>query len=145
MNKILAAVAALFMSFALVACGGGGEPQATKTVTASPSPIGPSPLPSPLPDAPTMDEQFADLIRSNVPTFASSPTYDIVDLSKQICQSFDNGGTFEDVALVMLETETSTGQHMPAEEVGFTIGASIAYSCDNHLDKITSTSPAALT
>lgn len=124
MNSLFkAAVVACFFAMTLSSCGAetnSNTPSEQVTVTVNAEPELPAE-----PDV-SMDEEFAELIRTEASYFRNDPSEDIIALAEIICDSFDRGMQFEEIGMLIIESGA------PAFDAGFVIGASVAYLCPEY-------------
>jgi hypothetical protein len=98
--------------FLLSACGGEDEKESIPTAS---NPV-------------DRDEKFADTMRQYAPTLSDATTSDLIALAEVICESFDNGMSFESAMTTLAESG--------AEGDGpVIIGGSVAYACPEHENK----------
>lgn len=115
MNKFTAAVVAMMMMFTVGCSSASDTPASVVTVTATPE----------ISD-PAADEEYAELLRREAPGLRFVPTQDLIKNAETVCDSFDAGMTFREVA------ETYQRNGFDSNEAGTLIGGAIFYRCPEH-------------
>lgn len=118
MKKFVGVIAGVSIALGMTACGL-PAPAPTKTVTETAQPVAP--------EAPTVEEEFATLVRDN--TELEGTTNEFVILAGSICDGFDSGMSFNSVVRVL------TNEGISQWDAGYMIGASVGAYCDEHANK----------
>lgn len=123
--KIVLGIAAA--ALALTACT--SSETATDTVS-EPAPTVTKTVPAPAPPAPEpdLDDKAYDILQDEVPSLAGVDKSVVDDLASKICSSFDNGASFDKVAILGFESGLGT------DEVGGLIAYSVFTQCPWHED-----------
>lgn len=128
-KKIAGFMVAVMVGFSFAGCSTGDseQPTATVTVTAEPTPETPE-----APMGSVSDEMFADLIRQNTNAFDNASDQQIVKAAEAGCSYFDEGATFEQAAMVIVESGVDV------YDGGFLLGAGVANYCPEYTDLLPS-------
>lgn len=124
-RRIAAAVTAAIFVFGASGCTvpTSDNSQPTETVTVAPSESAPESQ---------AEEVFPDVIRDNTDSFDQETDESINGLARTMCDAWEDGATFGDLAGIMLETGFSP------REAGFFIGAGTAAFCPQFSSEINS-------
>lgn len=91
-------------------------------IQSSPEPIAPP--------KPSGKDIFLQVVHNEAPMTRNLNDADLVNLAGKICDAFDVGATFEEVAYVMLDGGLN------ANAAGVIIGASIAWKCPEQEEQL---------
>lgn len=109
----------IVMAFSFIACGGSeDEPTNTVTVTAGPE------VPQ------DKEDMFLTILRDGTDFFDDVPDNEILDLGYAVCEAWDAGVTFKDIAVAAVDSG------IPAGDAGYLVGAATKAFCPQHSPKI---------
>lgn len=117
MRTIATFVALVVMTLSLAGCiQVAGEPEQKPSATASYN---------------LSDEEYADLVRSEAPSLNDVPTGDLVENAQLVCESFELGASFDEIAFMFLDSGFTSN------EAGTLIGGAVGWHCPEFLDEVT--------
>lgn len=111
MQIVIALLLSAVLTFGTAACG-------SKTETVSPEPTY------------STDENFAELVKDNTAEFDTLSDPAIVGLANTICDGFEAGMSFEDVAMIFFEAKYDVN------DAGYFLGAATVTYCPEYADRV---------